>query len=79
MSTFNKELDSGPGGKLLRNYRRTYGPSFQNGTPKWWRKLYMTRPRRRANKHVCRLVLQGRAPDGLVLPLGNSKPHVYYW
>lgn len=79
MSTFNKARDRGPDGKPLRKYRRAYGPHFTNGTPKWWRKLYMTRPRRRANRHACRLVLNGKDPDSLVLPLGNCKPHVYYW
>lgn len=78
MSTCNKALDRGSDGKLLRKYRRTYLPNL-GSTPKWWRKLYMTRPRRRDNKHVCRLILKGRDPDGLVLPLGNCKPHVYYW
>lgn len=79
MSTRNKAWDRGPNGKLLRRYSRTYGPHFPDGTPKWWRKLYMTRPRRRANKEVCRRVLSGRDPNGLVFPLGNCKPHVYYW
>ena len=79
MSIANKSRDRGPDGKLLRKYRRTYGPSIPNGTPKWWRKLFMTRPRRRDNKHACRMILKGRDPDGLVLPLGNHKPHVYYW
>lgn len=79
MSTTNKAQDRGPDGKLLRKYRRRYEPRFPNGTPKWWRKLFMTRPRRRANKHVCHLVRVGENPEGLKLPLGNCKPHVYYW
>lgn len=71
MPTTSKSRDRGPNGRLLRKYRRRYEPHFPNAAPKWWRKLFMTRPRRRANKHVCRLVLRGRVPDGLVLPLGN--------
>lgn len=77
MSNRNKARDRGPNGELLRKYCRPY--NFPHGTPKWWRKLFMTRPRRRANKDACRRVLSGRAPDGLVFPLGNCKPHKYYW
>ncbi len=79
MSITNKARDRGPDGKLLRKYRRCYGPHFPNGTPRWWRKLHMTRPRRRDNIHICHLVLKGHDPDGLVFPLGNHKPHIYYW
>jgi hypothetical protein len=79
MSTTNKAHDRGPDGKLLRQYRRGYGPRFPHGTPKWWRKLFMTRPRRRQNKHICWLVLHGTDPEGLTAPLGNHKPHWYYW
>jgi hypothetical protein len=79
MSTTDKTTDRGPDGRLRRDYRRFYGPRFPSGTPKWWRKLHMTRPRRRANKRICYLILSGADPDGLVLPLGNRRPHVYYW
>ncbi len=79
MSTTNKARDRGPDDKLLRKYRRCYSPRFPRGTPKWWRKLYMTRPRRRANKHACHLILKGCDPNSVTLPLGNCKPHVYYW
>ncbi len=80
MSTTNKARDRGPNGKLRCQYRRVdYGPHFPDGAPKWWRKLYMTRPRRRENKRVCWLILHGADPEGLIAPLGNYKPHVYYW
>lgn len=79
MSTTNKATDRGPNGRLRRKYRRLNGPRFPRGTPRWWRKLYMTRPKRRENKRICCLILNGADPDGLVLPLGNHKPHVYYW
>lgn len=78
MSTTNKARDRGPNGKLRSKYRRGYGVPFPYGTPKWWRKLYMTRPKRRANKRVCHLIL------GVPIPTAsrhrsNCKPHVYYW
>lgn len=79
MSTKNKARDRGPDGKLLRKYNRAGHPHFPDGAPKWWRKLFMTRPRRRANNALCRLVLGGSDPDGLAFPLGNHKPHKYYW
>jgi hypothetical protein len=79
MSTTHRFLDRGADGKLLRKYRRSYGPAFPNGTPRWWRKLHMTRPRRRENRRLCQRILRGAPSDGLMFPLGNSKPHVYYW
>ena len=79
MSTTNKAKDRGPDGRLLRRFRRLYGPHFPDGASKWWRKLFMTRPRRRENQLVCKRVLQGVDPDSLILPLGNCKPHKYYW
>jgi hypothetical protein len=79
MSTTNKARDRGADGKLCRKYRHFYGISFPHGTPKWWRKLHMTRPRRRENSRICHLILRGADPDGITPPLGNCKPHVYYW
>jgi alpha-beta hydrolase superfamily lysophospholipase len=79
MSTTNKARDRDRNGRLLRKYRRRYEPHFPNGTPKWWRKLFMTRPRRRQNKHICWLLMHGANADGLIAPVGNCKPHKYYW
>ena len=79
MSTTNKATDRGPDGRLRRKYRRLHSPHFPRGTPKWWRKLYMTRPKRRENKRVCCLIVKRADPDEVVPPLGNRKPHVYYW
>lgn len=79
MSTTNRRLDRGADGKLLRKYRRSYGPAFPKGTPRWWRKLFMTRPGRRENRALCQRIVRGEHYDGLVFPLGNRKPHEYYW
>ncbi|WHZ19626.1 MAG: hypothetical protein OJF55_001775 [Rhodanobacteraceae bacterium] len=80
MSNLNQHCDRGANGKLLRGkYRRGYGPAFPNGTPKWWRRLFMTRPRRHANAACCTSIIKGDDPDGVTYPLGNRKPHVYYW
>ena len=58
MSTTNKAEDLGPDGRLLRKYRRTYMPNLAS-TPRWWRKLYMTRPKRRENRFVFSFKLNG--------------------
>lgn len=80
MSTTNKAHDRGPHGQLWRKYRHVNGGiPFPHGAPKSWRKRYMTRPRRRENKRICRLILRGADPEGMTPPLGNCKPHVYYW
>ena len=39
----------------------------------------MTRPKRRENRAVCLEILRGANPDELAFPLGNRKPHEYYW
>ncbi len=79
MSTTNRALDRGPDGKLLRTLRRSHEVPFPHGTPRSWRKLYMTRPRRRENKRLCWQVQRGADYEGMSFPLGNRKPHIYYW
>lgn len=79
MSNLNQHADRGANGKLLRGkYRSHHGPLCPNGTPKWWRRLFMTRPRRRANAACCTRIVNGIDPNGMAFPLGNHKPHVYY-
>ena len=77
MSTINQAIDRDVTGKFARKYRRAYGAPAR--APKRWRKLHMSRPRRRDNKATCRRMVAGSDPDGTILPLGNSKPHEYYW
>ncbi len=80
MSRTHRHRDRDANGRLLRKYRHPYhGVSFPRGAPKWWRKLYMSRPRRRENRMLCRLVEKGVDSEALVFPLGNHKPHVYFW
>lgn len=76
MSNRNQRLDRGPDGKLLRKYRR---PTFSQATPWWWRNLFMTRLLRRENAYFCMRILKGDDPDGIAFPVGNRKPHHYYW
>ena len=76
MSNTNQRLDRGLDGRLLRKYRR---PPYPYSTPKWWRKLHMTRPKRREDAYLCMRIIKGDDPEGIAFPLGNHKPHVYYW
>jgi hypothetical protein len=79
MSNTSKARDRDPDGRLDRKYRRCYHSGYTSGAPKWWRRLKMTRPRRRENRRICRLILRGADLDGITPPLGNCKPHVWYW
>lgn len=81
MSNLNQHADRAADGNLLRGkYRgRSRGPRFPSGTPKWWRRLFMTRPRRHANTACCARAMQATDPDAITFPLGNHKPHEYYW
>lgn len=76
MSNYNRATDRDGRGRLKRTYRR---PSHTLSTPGWWVRVHMNRPRRRANRELCRLMALGHDPDAINLPLGNRKPHVYYW
>ena len=79
MSIKNKAKDRDQHGKIKRKYTGPDSTDWLNHTPKWWIKLYMTRPKRRRNKEVCTAIMKGKDPDDLVYPLGNRKPHIYYW
>lgn len=47
--------------------------------PSWWNLLMNNRPKRRDNNRLCHDIERGDDPDEKVFPLGNVKPHVYYW
>lgn len=79
MSVKNKAKDRNEHGKIKRKYTGSYSTYWLKHTPKWWVKMYMTRPKRRQNKAVCTAIIRGADPDDLVYPLGNRKPHLYYW
>ena len=80
MSNLNQHSDRGADGNLLRGkFRCHFGVRCPSGTPKWWRRLFMTRPRRHVNRACCVRIARGADPDGMTFPLGNHKPHIYYW
>jgi len=39
----------------------------------------LNRPKRRENVHLCWQVLHGADAEGLLSPVGNGKPHRWYW
>jgi hypothetical protein len=53
--------------------------NYSNSAPWWWRNLMMTRPKRRLTQSLCRNVLQGLDAEGVIWPLGNHKPHIWYY
>jgi hypothetical protein len=76
MSVYNRATDRDDRGRLKRTYRR---PPFPMSTPSRWVRVHMNRPRRHLHRALCALVVQGYEPEDIVWPLGNRKPHVYYW
>ncbi len=79
MSVTNKSKDRDARGRPDRKYTGPESTFWLSHTPKWWVKLYMTRPKRRQNTAVCRAIVKGADPDEMIYPLGNRKPHRYYW
>lgn len=46
--------------------------------PRWWDKVFHTRPARTQRRRMEREVLRGADPDNMAWPDGR-KPHTYYW
>ena len=66
----------------IRGGKRGSKPTsnWLNSWPAWHDIVFHTRPRRRKEASVETEVAKGRVdPDEAVWPLGNSKPHKYYW
>lgn len=79
MSDKNKTKDRDENGRIKRRYTRNHKRLKLDSAPKGWVNLFMTRPRRRIEKELCRRLVRMQA-EGCddVFPLGNHKPHVYY-
>ncbi len=76
MSTYNRASDRDERGRLKRFYRR---PKWPMSTPGWWVRNNMNQPRRQIHRHLCHQVTLGYDSEAMVWPLGNHKPHRYYW
>lgn len=79
MSIKNKTKDRNSKGKIDRKFTSRSKWRSWKSTPSWWTNLHMTRPERRKNKKVCNDIIKGKNFDDMALPLGNNKPHEYYW
>lgn len=80
MSDKNKARDRDANGRIKRSYTGKYHRMKYDSAPKAWVNCYMTRPRRRVERALCREIAhtQGVERD-VAFPLGNHKPHIYYW
>jgi len=78
MSVYNKATDRNDLGRIHRKFTRNHEKKMST-TPKWWMKEFMNQPKRRTNKRICIAIMNGKDPDSLVYPVGNRKPHYYYW
>ena len=81
MSVKNKAKDRDHNERIRRKYtsRHKWGVHYGK-SPSWWVKLFMTRPQRREEARLCRLLERESVDrDEVIFPLGNHKPHVYYW
>lgn len=72
-------------GYSVDKYRNLKLPSevsgwvWLNNWPRWWDKIFHTRPHRRRTRVLENAVLQEKLdPDNVAWPL-YKKPHSYYW
>jgi hypothetical protein len=66
--------------RRTRPRTKTYGnPARIWSTPAHWSITFNVRPKRRHNTRMELAVMRGEDPDELAWPLGNHKPHQYYW
>jgi len=80
VSVKNKATDRDSRGRIRREYTsRTKDAIHWNAAPKAWTNLYMTRPKRREEKRLCGLLVREINAEGVTFPLGNHKPHIYYY
>jgi len=49
------------------------------GWPRYWDIQFHRRPKRRREREHVIQVMKGHDPDNIAWPLGNNKPHQYYW
>ena len=81
MSVKNKAKDRDHNGRIRRKYtsRHKWGVHYGK-SPGWWVGMFMTRPQRRTEARLCRLLCRESIDaDEAIFPLGNRKPHEYYW
>ncbi|MCD8550642.1 MAG: hypothetical protein LRY75_00420 [Shewanella xiamenensis] len=79
MSDKNKMRDRDSNGRINRKYTCNHKRLKLNSAPKEWVNIFMTRPKRRKVRVLCRRVVRSQGVEcEFVFPLGNRKPHFYY-
>lgn len=79
MSDKNRYFDRDRNGRMNRKYTRNHKRLKLDSAPKEWVNIFMTRPKRRIERELCRRVVRLQGVDcEYVFPLGNHKPHFYY-
>ncbi len=78
MSDKNKTRDRNANGRINRKYTCNHKRLKLDSAPKAWTNIFMTRPKRRIEKDLCRRVVRLQGDDcEFVFPLGN-KPYFDY-
>lgn len=78
MANFKRRL---PRARTRSHYSPRARQTYWLGTwPAAWDVLYHRRPQRRRTRAIEKAILRGGMdPDSATWPLGNRKPHQYYW
>jgi hypothetical protein len=66
-------------GRSLDKHDRAKYYNWMGNWPRWWDIVYHTRPKRAHNRMLLAKLRAGADPDSIAWPLGNHKPHSYYW
>lgn len=51
---------------------------WHQGYPRWWDKVFHTRPARTKNRVLEKKILKDADSENMCWP-DNRKPHIYYW
>lgn len=71
-------MGTGSTNDLQRRFKEEPNWRWWKSTPSSHNIVFHTRPRRRAERRMEKLVLKGVDPDNMNWPL-DKKPHEYYW
>lgn len=79
MSDKNRIHDRDKKGRINRKYTCNHKRLKRDSAPKAWVNVFMTRPKRRVERELCRRVIRAQGMDcEYVFPVSNHKPHIYY-
>ncbi|MGR5419661.1 hypothetical protein [Vibrio sp. PNB22_4_1] len=79
MSIKHKIKDRNGQGRIERKYTSNHKRLKIDSVPKAWANRYMNRPKRRAYRRLCQLiVVNPYLTEAIVFPPQGNKPHFYY-